>query len=131
MKKIQDLLPGLGLVSCLWLYLHRWTGHGIPASIRAIECTRTDVTQADLGSSMPTSGGLYWWTHFFSSPATRNPLSFLVGYSNTLGLVGGLCSIDCRLNLRVVRLLGTYLMMLSFRWFLAHVPLRHCHCSRW
>ena len=44
---------------------------------------------------MPTSGGLYWWTHFFSSPKTRNPLCFLVGYSNTLGLVGGLCSIDC------------------------------------
>ncbi|KAL8918449.1 MAG: hypothetical protein Q9208_007355 [Pyrenodesmia sp. 3 TL-2023] len=43
---------------------------------------------------MPTSGGLYWWTHFFASPSTRNPLSFLVGYSNTLGLVGGLCSID-------------------------------------
>ncbi|KAI4280576.1 MAG: hypothetical protein L6R38_004338 [Xanthoria sp. 2 TBL-2021] len=52
------------------------------------------LAMADLGSSMPTSGGLYWWTHFFSSPATRNPLSFLVGYSNTLGLVGGLCSID-------------------------------------
>ncbi|KAL8958526.1 MAG: hypothetical protein Q9193_004433 [Seirophora villosa] len=51
--------------------------------------------QADLGSAMPTSGGLYWWTHFFASPSTRNPLSFLVGYSNTLGLVGGLCSIDC------------------------------------
>lgn len=33
-------------------------------------------------------------THFFSSPKTRNALSFLVGYSNTLGLVGGLCSID-------------------------------------
>lgn len=43
---------------------------------------------------MPTSGGLYWWTHFFSSPKTRDALSFLVGYSNTLGLVGGLCSID-------------------------------------
>lgn len=43
---------------------------------------------------MPTSGGLYWWTHFFASPKTRNPLSFLVGYSNTLGLVGGLCSVD-------------------------------------
>jgi hypothetical protein len=40
------------------------------------------------------SGGLYWWTHFFASPKTRNALSFLVGYSNTLGLVGGLCSID-------------------------------------
>jgi hypothetical protein len=39
-----------------------------------------------------TSGGLYWWTHFFASPKTRNALSFLVGYSNTIGLVGGLCS---------------------------------------
>jgi hypothetical protein len=43
---------------------------------------------------MPTSGGLYWWTHYFASPKTKNALSFLVGYSNTLGLVGGLCSID-------------------------------------
>ncbi|KAI9764582.1 MAG: GABA-specific high-affinity permease [Candelina submexicana] len=46
------------------------------------------LAMADLGSAMPTSGGLYWWTHFFASPKTRNPLSFLVGYSNTLGLVG-------------------------------------------
>ncbi|KAF2265148.1 amino acid transporter [Lojkania enalia] len=52
------------------------------------------LAMADLGSAMPTSGGLYWWTHYFASPAARNPLSFLVGYSNTLGLVGGLCSID-------------------------------------
>ncbi|KAH8667934.1 gaba permease [Tricladium varicosporioides] len=52
------------------------------------------VAMADLGSAMPTSGGLYWWTHYFASPKARNALSFLVGYSNTLGLVGGLCSID-------------------------------------
>ncbi|KAK6332888.1 GABA-specific high-affinity permease [Orbilia brochopaga] len=52
------------------------------------------LAMADLGSAMPTAGGLYWWTHYFSAPAYRNPLSFLVGYSNTLGLVGGLCSID-------------------------------------
>ncbi|KAF2194487.1 gaba permease [Zopfia rhizophila CBS 207.26] len=50
------------------------------------------LAMADLGSAMPTSGGLYWWTHYFASPKTRNALSFLVGYSNTL--VGGLCSID-------------------------------------
>lgn len=54
-----------------------------------------DIFKADLGSAMPTSGGLYWWTHFFSPPKTRNPLCFLVGYSNTLGLVAGFCSIDC------------------------------------
>ncbi|KAF2740777.1 gaba permease [Polyplosphaeria fusca] len=52
------------------------------------------LAMADLGSAMPTSGGLYYWTHYYSSPKTRNALSFLVGYSNTLGLVGGLCSID-------------------------------------
>ncbi|KAF1998360.1 amino acid transporter [Amniculicola lignicola CBS 123094] len=52
------------------------------------------LAMADLGSAMPTSGGLYWWTHYLASPSTRNCLSWLVGYSNTLGLVGGLCSID-------------------------------------
>ncbi|KAL1901055.1 GABA-specific high-affinity permease [Sporothrix stenoceras] len=52
------------------------------------------LAMADLGSAMPTSGGLYYWTHYYASPRTRNYLSFLVGYSNSLGLIGGLCSID-------------------------------------
>ncbi|ROW10900.1 hypothetical protein VPNG_05362 [Cytospora leucostoma] len=52
------------------------------------------LAMADLGSAMPTSGGLYWWTHYFSSAETRNYLCFLVGYSNSLGLIGGLCSIN-------------------------------------
>ncbi|CAK7198498.1 GABA-specific high-affinity permease [Sporothrix eucalyptigena] len=52
------------------------------------------LAMADLGSAMPTSGGLYYWTHYYASPKTRNYLSFLVGYSNSLGLIGGLCSID-------------------------------------
>lgn len=45
--------------------------------------------QADIGSALSTSGGLYWWTHFFSSPATRNPLNPLVGYGSSIGLIGG------------------------------------------
>lgn len=73
-----------------------WVGYGIAAAELLTEAGRAKYSQADLGSAMPTSGGLYWWTNFFSSPATRKPLCFLVGYSNTLGLVGGLCSIDCR-----------------------------------
>ncbi|KAK8241452.1 amino acid permease-domain-containing protein [Phyllosticta capitalensis] len=60
------------------------------------------LAMADLGSAMPTSGGLYWWTHYFASPNTRNALSFLVGYSNTLGLVGGLCSIDYGFSLMLL-----------------------------
>ncbi|KAF4550558.1 GABA-specific permease-like protein [Elsinoe fawcettii] len=52
------------------------------------------ISMAELGSSLPTSGGLYFWTHYFSGPKWKNPLCFLVGYSNTLGLVAGICSID-------------------------------------
>ncbi|KAF3224987.1 GABA-specific high-affinity permease [Orbilia oligospora] len=52
------------------------------------------VAMADLGSAMPTAGGLYWWTHYFSAPGWKNPLAFLVGYSNTLGVISGLCSTD-------------------------------------
>ncbi|KAF2485763.1 gaba permease [Neohortaea acidophila] len=60
------------------------------------------LAMADLGSAMPTSGGLYWWTHFFAAPKYRNALSFLVGYSNTLGLVGGLCSVDYGFSLMFI-----------------------------
>lgn len=52
------------------------------------------VSMAEMGSAMPTSGGLYWWTYKFSPKFIRKPLSFLAGYSNTFGLIGGLCSID-------------------------------------
>jgi amino acid transporter len=48
-----------------------------------------------MASAMPTAGGLYWWTHYFAGEKYKNPLSFLVGYSNTLGLIGGMCSVDC------------------------------------
>lgn len=53
------------------------------------------LAMADLASAMPTAGGLYFWTHYFSDEKWKNPLSFVVGYSNTIGLVGGVCSIDC------------------------------------
>ncbi|PGG97601.1 hypothetical protein GX51_07233 [Blastomyces parvus] len=52
------------------------------------------LAMSDLASSLPTSGGLYWWTHYFAPEKFRKPLSFLVGYSNTIGLIGGTCSID-------------------------------------
>ncbi|CAI7672740.1 unnamed protein product [Penicillium palitans] len=52
------------------------------------------LAMADIASAMPTAGGLYFWTHYFASEKWKNPLSFLVGYSNTIGLIGGICSID-------------------------------------
>lgn len=49
---------------------------------------------AELGSAMPTSGGLYWWTFKFAPKKIRKPACFFTGYANTLGLVGGFCSIN-------------------------------------
>lgn len=60
-----------------------------------------NVSQADMASAMPTAGGLYWWTHYFAGSKYKSPLSFLVGYSNTLGLIGGMCSVDCTSPTRV------------------------------
>ncbi|GLI81630.1 GABA-specific high-affinity permease [Penicillium ochrochloron] len=51
---------------------------------------------------MPTAGGLYWWTHYFAGDKYKNPLSFLIGYTNTLGLIGGICSVDYTLALMIL-----------------------------
>ncbi|KAL4804035.1 amino acid/polyamine transporter I [Aspergillus unguis] len=60
------------------------------------------LAMADMASAMPTAGGLYWWTHYFAGKKFKNPLSFLVGYSNTLGLIGGICSVDYTLSLLIL-----------------------------
>ncbi|KAJ5701149.1 hypothetical protein N7488_008697 [Penicillium malachiteum] len=60
------------------------------------------LAMSDLASAMPTAGGLYWWTHYFAGPKWKNPLSFLIGYSNTLGLIGGICSVDYTLALMII-----------------------------
>lgn len=63
---------------------------------------------------MPTAGGLYWWTHYFASEKYKNPLSFLIGYSNTLGLIGGICSVDCELvDITWIRVVPTQLTILD------------------
>ncbi|KAJ9223997.1 hypothetical protein DTO027B5_6147 [Paecilomyces variotii] len=64
------------------------------------------LAMADLASAMPTAGGLYWWTHYFAADKYKKPLSFLVGYSNTLGLIGGICSIDYGFALMLLSLIS-------------------------
>ncbi|KAJ5219630.1 hypothetical protein N7468_008834, partial [Penicillium chermesinum] len=64
------------------------------------------LAMSDLASSMPTAGGLYWWTHYFAGAKFKSPLSFLVGYSNTLGLIGGMCSVDYTLSLMILSCVG-------------------------
>lgn len=42
---------------------------------------------------MPTSGGLYYWTHRLSPPKYRNFLSWMVGYNSFLGNVAAISSL--------------------------------------
>ncbi|VDB94224.1 unnamed protein product [Peniophora sp. CBMAI 1063] len=52
------------------------------------------MSMAELASAAPTSGGLYFWTHSLSSPRWRNLLAWIVGYSNTVGSIAAVASID-------------------------------------
>lgn len=51
------------------------------------------MAMSEFGSAEPTSGGLYFTAFRYTSPKIRRPISFLCGYANTLGLIGGICSI--------------------------------------
>ncbi|KAJ5685841.1 hypothetical protein N7455_010471 [Penicillium solitum] len=61
---------------------------GLLPSIASTLAFSMPAGPADIASAMPTAGGLYFWTHYFASEKWKNPLSFLVGYSNTIGLIG-------------------------------------------
>ncbi|OBA20962.1 amino acid transporter [Metschnikowia bicuspidata var. bicuspidata NRRL YB-4993] len=52
------------------------------------------VSMSENASFQPTSGGLYYWTNFYAPPKLKTIVSFIIGNTNSLALVGGLCSID-------------------------------------
>ncbi|GMM31706.1 hypothetical protein DAMA08_044510 [Martiniozyma asiatica (nom. inval.)] len=51
------------------------------------------ISMSELASSIPTSGGLYYWTYYYSPEKFRTPLSFLIGVSNTMALAAGAVSV--------------------------------------
>ncbi|OQE12353.1 hypothetical protein PENVUL_c001G07861 [Penicillium vulpinum] len=80
--------------STLQIFAVAFSIMGLLPSIATTLAFSMPAGPADLASAMPTAGGLYFWTHYFAAEKWKNPLSFLVGYSNTIGLIGGICSID-------------------------------------
>ncbi|CCE72964.1 Piso0_000572 [Millerozyma farinosa CBS 7064] len=52
------------------------------------------IAISQLGSSCPTSGGLYYWSNYYAPEKYRSFISFLVGNTNSMALVGALCSVD-------------------------------------
>ncbi|KAJ7733984.1 amino acid/polyamine transporter I [Mycena olivaceomarginata] len=51
------------------------------------------MAMAELGSSAPTSGGIYYWTYKYSSPRYRNILCWIVGYINTITYISGVAGV--------------------------------------
>ncbi|KZT28479.1 amino acid transporter [Neolentinus lepideus HHB14362 ss-1] len=45
---------------------------------------------AELGSSAPTAGGLYYWTFTYASPRWRRLLCWIGGHSNTICTIAGI-----------------------------------------
>ncbi|EIW55875.1 APC amino acid permease [Trametes versicolor FP-101664 SS1] len=86
---------------------------------------------AELGSSAPTSGGLYYWTWCFATPKWRKVLSWVVGYSNSMGLIAGLASIDwgCAVQLMAAVSIGTNESFIptTGQTFAVYVALLICH----
>ncbi|ESK96761.1 gaba permease [Moniliophthora roreri MCA 2997] len=67
------------------------------------------MSMAELASSAPTSGGLYFWTYALSSPRWRNLLCWLVGYANTIGSIAAVASIDwgCAVQMTAAATIGS------------------------
>ncbi|VDC04470.1 unnamed protein product [Peniophora sp. CBMAI 1063] len=57
---------------------------------------------AELGSAMPTSGGLYYWTYSFSSPRYKTIAAWMVGYSNTIGNLAAVASVEWGFSLQLM-----------------------------
>lgn len=75
-------LPG-GAISLVWGWL-----------ISGAFVLANGLAMAELASAIPTSGGLYYYTYYYAPPKFKRLLSFVVGNSNSLALVTGLCSIN-------------------------------------
>ncbi|KAH9896736.1 APC amino acid permease [Cubamyces lactineus] len=84
-------LPYGGPVAMVW---------GWAISVTFIFCI--GLALAELASSAPTSGGLYYWTWDLASPRWRKLLSWIVAYTNCIGLVAGFASVEWGLAVQIM-----------------------------
>lgn len=90
---IMSLVPSIASVLTDGL-----TAGGIGMSwswlIASVLIMSVGLSLSELSSSQPTSGGLYYWTYMLAPTKLKRPLSYLTGWTNSLGLIGGICSIN-------------------------------------
>jgi amino acid transporter len=79
-------LSGLGLSAGPAGFLWAW----FSASIMIISVS---LSMSELASSIPTSGGLYYWTYYYAPEKWRVEFSYFIGFCNAMALCAGLVSI--------------------------------------
>ncbi|AET39650.1 Uga4p Ecym_4621 [Eremothecium cymbalariae DBVPG len=89
-------LPG-GMVSFVWGWL-----------IFGVFILSIGAAMSELASAIPTSGGLYYYTYYYAPPKFKAILSFLIGNSNSLALVAGLCSVEYGLAQEVLSIVAIW-----------------------
>ncbi|KAJ3557762.1 hypothetical protein NM688_g1293 [Phlebia brevispora] len=91
-------LPNGGSVALVW----GWTMCSVFAMTLA-------CALAELSSAAPTAGGLYFWTFKYASWRWRYLLSWIVGYSNTMGLVAAMAATEwgCAVQLMAAVSIGS------------------------
>ncbi|CCU82386.1 unnamed protein product [Blumeria hordei] len=75
-ESIAFSLGSAGTVGMVWTFL-----------IGCLSLIPVSLSLGELGSSMPTSGGLYYWVARLAPPNQRAFVSWLAGYMNTLGYI--------------------------------------------
>ncbi|KAJ3511155.1 hypothetical protein NLJ89_g4262 [Agrocybe chaxingu] len=58
-------------------------------------------SMAEPASAAPTTGGLYYWTFRFSSSEYQKILSWIVGYSNSIGYIAGTAGSEYATSLQI------------------------------
>lgn len=89
---IMGLLPSIASLSGLGLsagpggFLWSWF-------VASCFIITIGLAMSELASSIPTSGGLYYWTFYYAPERWRVPFSYFIGFNNAMALCSGLVSI--------------------------------------
>ncbi|CEP21340.1 unnamed protein product [Cyberlindnera jadinii] len=66
------------------------------------------LSMSEMASSLPTSGGLYFWVYHFAPRSWKIPMSFFIGITDSMSLVSGLCSVTYGLAVQIISCLNIY-----------------------
>lgn len=90
---IMGLLPSIASVMSLAL-LAGPAGAIWGWAISSIFILTIGIAMSENASFLPTSGGLYYWTNYYAPAKYKTVISYVIGNTNSIALVGALCSVD-------------------------------------